>query len=124
MGMWTRSELERIAASDDLYIAPFREDHKTYGTPTWIWSVIVDGHLYVRAYNGEASRGYQAAIRQGAGRITVAGTTRDVLFAGARGAINDKIDEAYRLKYGKSPSLAPMIDERVRVTTIDILPAD
>jgi hypothetical protein len=24
----------------------------TYGTPTWIWSVAVDGALYVRAYNG------------------------------------------------------------------------
>jgi hypothetical protein len=24
----------------------------TPGTPTWIWSVVVDGQLYVRGYNG------------------------------------------------------------------------
>lgn len=85
--------------------------------------MVVDGHLYLRVYNGEASRWYQAAIRQGAGRITVAGTTRDVFFAGARGAINDQADEAYRLKSSRSPYLAAMIDKRVRVTTINILPA-
>jgi hypothetical protein len=35
------NELKRIAESDDLHIAPFREDGVTYGTLTWIWSVIV-----------------------------------------------------------------------------------
>lgn len=28
---------------------PFREDGKTYGKPTWMWAVVVDGDLYVRA---------------------------------------------------------------------------
>ena len=51
-------ELDRIAAADDLHIAPFREDGSTPGTPTWIWSVVVDGALYVRAYNGVNSRWY------------------------------------------------------------------
>jgi len=43
------------ARADDLDISPFREDGKTYGTPTWIWSVVVDGNLYVRGYNGRTS---------------------------------------------------------------------
>src|SRR6516164_1850920 len=34
------------------------------GTPTWIWSVAVDDALYVRGYNGQNSRWYQAAVRQ------------------------------------------------------------
>jgi hypothetical protein len=37
---WSPSELQRIATSDDLHISPFREDGETYGTPTWIWSVV------------------------------------------------------------------------------------
>ena len=37
---WTKEELHRIAETDDLHIAPFREDDKTYGTPTWILSLI------------------------------------------------------------------------------------
>jgi hypothetical protein len=57
---WSKDELRKIAKADDLRISPFREDGATYGTPTWIWSVAVDDALYVRAYNGEKSRWYQA----------------------------------------------------------------
>ena len=49
---WRPEELRRIAETDDLHISPFREDGVTYGTPTWIWSVVVDDGLYVRGYNG------------------------------------------------------------------------
>lgn len=122
MSTWPQSALDRIAASDDLHIAPFRDDGETYGTPTWIWSVVVDGDLYVRGYNGQNSRWYQAAIRQKAGRISVAGTTSEVAFQPIAGAINDQIDEAYRRKYSKSPYLAPMIGERARAATIKITP--
>lgn len=58
MTTWPKDELDRIAATDDLHIAPFREDGETYGRPTWIWSVVVDGNLYVRGYNGQNSRWY------------------------------------------------------------------
>ena len=56
MSTWLKKELEGIAKTDDLHISPLREDDKTYGTPTWIWSVVVGGALYVRAYNGEDER--------------------------------------------------------------------
>lgn len=61
---WSEQELGKVSLSDDLHISPFREDGVTYGTPTWIWSVVVDGALYVRGYNGQASRWYQAAVTQ------------------------------------------------------------
>jgi hypothetical protein len=61
---WKPEELRRIAETDDLHISPFREDGVTYGTPTWIWSVVVDDGLYVRGYNGQQSRWYQAATQQ------------------------------------------------------------
>src|SRR3954465_9095721 len=73
---WTKAELGKIADSDDLHVSSFREDGKTYGTPTWIWSVAVDDDLYVRAYNGQDSRWYGAAVRQKAGRIIAAGMTK------------------------------------------------
>ena len=73
---WTKDELRGITEGDDLHVAPFREDGITHGTPTWIWSVAVDGALYVRAYPGPKSRWYRAALRQRAGRISAAGTTR------------------------------------------------
>ena len=64
---WSNEELRKIAATDDLHVSPYREDGRTCGTPTWIWSVVVDNDLYVRAYNGQDSRWYAAAIRQKAG---------------------------------------------------------
>ena len=119
---WPKNTLRRIAASDDLHISPFRADGVTYGTPTWIWSVVVDDALYVRGYNGTRSRWYQAALRQKAGRISAAGTTQDVAFEPFDGAINDRIDEAYRTKYRGNPYLEPMIGQRARAATVRISP--
>ncbi|WP_263352313.1 DUF2255 family protein [Acidicapsa acidisoli] len=128
MTPWKKDELRRIAEADDLHIAPFREDGKTYGTPTWIWSVAVDDALYVRGYNGTSSRWYQAAVRQKAGRITAAGMTKEVEFGPAEGpmndGINDRIDDAYRTKYGGSPYLDPMIGKRARAATVRIMPRE
>jgi hypothetical protein len=122
MTNWTEDELGKIASANDLHVAPFREDGKTYGTPTWIWSVVVDGALYVRAYNGRSSRWHQAALRQKAGRITVAGMTKLVAFEPVEGAANDRIDDAYRVKYRDSRYLASMIGVRARSATVKISP--
>lgn len=124
MNTWSQDILHRIAESDDLHISPLREDGITYGTPTWIWSVVVDGALYVRAYNGQRSRWYQAARQQKAGRITAAGMALDVAFEPVDGAINDRIDEAYRVKYHGSAYLAPMIAAGPRSATIRVLAKD
>jgi hypothetical protein len=117
---WSKQDLRAIAAADDLHIAPFRQDGKTCGTPTWIWSVAVDDALYARAYNGLDSRWYQAAVRQKAGQITAAGMTRDVSYEPVEGAINERIDAAYRAKYASSPYLSPMISPRARAATVRI----
>lgn len=118
---WASDELDRIVEADDLKIAPFREDGKTYGTPTWIWCVSVDGELYVRAYSGRSSRWYQAAMRQLAGRIVAAGMTKDVLFESVDGPINERIDKAYQEKYRNSQYLKPMISERSRTATVRVI---
>lgn len=119
---WEQAELKAIIKADDLHISVFREDRVNYGTPTFIWCVEVAGDLYVRAYNGVQSRWYQAALKQKAGRIIAAGKTVDVSFEPVSGAINDRIDDAYRAKYSASSYLAPMISERSRDTTVRILP--
>jgi len=121
---WLKDELKKIAEADDLHISPFREDGLTYGTPTWIWSVAVDNALYVRGYNGQKSRWYQAAVRQKAGRITAAGMTKEVMFEPVSGAVNDRIDDAYRTKYRTSPYLNPMISSRARAATVKIMPRE
>jgi hypothetical protein len=80
--------------------------------------------LYVRGYNGQQSRWYQAAIRQKAGRIRAAGLTKEVVFEPVAGSLNDRIDEAYRAKYATSPYLAPMISGRARSATVSVRPQE
>jgi len=121
---WSEEELRKIANSDDLHISPYRGDGKTYGTPTWIWSVVVGEALYVRAYNGKKSRWYRAALRQKAGRITAAGMTKEVTFEPVDGPINDLIDDAYRAKYHGSLYLKPMVGARARSATVKVMPRE
>lgn len=121
---WSKDELRKIAESDDLHISPFRENGSTYGTPTWIWSVVVDDSLYVRAYNGQSSRWYQAAMRQRAGRITAGGLTKEVLFEPVSGPANDRIDDAYRAKYKDSPYLKPMLGTSARSASVRVMPRE
>ena len=122
MGSWSKDELRRVAEADDLHVSPFREDGVTYGTPTWVWSVAVDDALYVRAYHGQSSRWYRAAVRQRAGRVTAAGMMKEVTFEPVAGPVNDRIDDAYRAKYGGSPYLSPMIGARARSATVKVMP--
>jgi hypothetical protein len=119
---WSPDELAAISATDDLHVSPFREDGVTHGTPTWTWSVVVDGELYARACNGRRSRWYQAALRQGARRITAAGHPREVTFEALEGDIQDAVDAAYRAKYRTSPYLDAMIGARARAATVRITP--
>ncbi len=122
MAEWSKDELQRIAASDDLHISPFRSDGVTYGTPTWIWSVVAGNELYVRAYNGQKSSWYQAAMRQKAGRIKAGGITKEVTFERVDGPVNDLIDNAYKEKYRNSSYLAPMTGKRASSATVKIIP--
>lgn len=120
-GQFLVLELQRINEADDLKISPRRSDGVTYGTPTWIWEVVVDGSLYVRAYNGTRSSWYQSAIKQKAGRINAASMIWDVNFETVTGSINQLIDEAYRKKYSSSPYLNAMIREQAKAATIKII---
>ncbi|WP_425838545.1 DUF2255 family protein [Streptomyces fractus] len=99
MSTWDPARLRSFAAVDDLHISPFREDGVTCGTPTWIWSVVAVGDLYVRPYNGPESRWYRAAMTQRGGRIHIAGTEYPVRFDPAdpaAGSVLDAVDAAYR----------------------------
>ena len=117
---WPKNELRKIAETDRL-------THRAVPRGRCdVWYGDVDlvrcgkGDLYVRAYNGPHSRWCLAAVKQSAGRITAAGMTKEVAFEPVDGALNDRIDEAYRAKYKDSPYLKPMIGSRARSATVKI----
>lgn len=124
MSSWTADQLEALASSDDLHIAPYRPDGVTAGTPTWIWSVVVDGDLYVRAYNGTASRWHRAALQQHAGQIRAVGSPFDVAFEPVTdAAVNAMVDQAYSEKYRGSQYLPPMVGPRAGAATVRVTPS-
>lgn len=122
MSTWDAATLAAITDADDLHVSPFRADGTTYGTPTWIWSVRVGDNLYVRPYNGRRSRWYQAAIAQGAGRISAAGGTYEVAFEQAEPDVFSQVDAAYEKKYAGSSYLPPMLQDGPTTATVRISP--
>jgi hypothetical protein len=124
MDAWSKSELRKIADTDEMHVSPLRDDGVSYAAPTLIWSVVVEEAVYVRAYNGRRSRWYQAAKRRKAGRVAVGGLTKEVSFEPADGPLNDRVDHAYRTKYRDSPYLAAMISTRARSATVRVTPCE
>ncbi|OWM97648.1 hypothetical protein AY488_00790 [Corynebacterium belfantii] len=121
--MWDKNILAAIDAADDLHIAPLHPDGATHGTPTWIWSVVVDGRLYVRAWNGPRGKWYRAAIAPKAGMIRAAGSDFNVRFEPADAALTPAISAAYESKYAGSSYLPPMVAEGPASACVEILPA-
>jgi hypothetical protein len=120
--LWTPDHLKAIAETDDFHIAPYRADGNTPGTLTWIWSVVVDDAVFVRAYNGTSSRWYRSAQEQRAGRITAGGLDLEVELTPIGREQVDAIDAAYSRKYAGSAYLPPMISERTQEATVRVDP--
>ncbi|MGJ6967842.1 DUF2255 family protein [Streptosporangium sp. G11] len=109
MTTWTADELERISTADELDIAPQRRD---------------GDNLFVRSWRGSGGMWFRTAGSSRAGRVSAGGVTKDVTFAEeADPAVNDRIDAAYRSKYGHySGYVEPMVADTARATTLKLLP--
>lgn len=120
---WRSEQLQAFALADDFQVSPFYADGHTYGTPTWIWSVVVNHQLFIRAWNGPQSRWYRSAVKQQAGRIHLAEHNYTVYFAAIHDeTLNVVIDQAYRQKYAGSPYLLPMLQAGPRLATVCVAP--
>ena len=128
---WTPEQIAKFTNLNDFHVAPFHPDMKTTGTPTFIWSVVVEGDLYIRAGYGQKSRWYAAAKAQKAGKIELGGQTYDVVYEFVpekeNEALMEKIDKAYYDKYGSSDLTSTKImtektPDGPRTTTFRILP--
>jgi len=122
MTTWNNEQIDAISSTDEIHIAPYDNDGVSIRTPTRIWSVVVDGEVYVRAYNGPDSRWHQAAMTQHAGRIRAGGFEAEVTFTPVDGEIQDRIDAAYAQKYAEHTYLPPMVSDRTRGATVRVDP--
>ena len=126
MTSWTRNDLGRIGAAEELQLASFKEDG-TLRKPVTIWVVRVGDDLYVRAYRGREGAWFRHIQRRPEGRISAGGVTKDVTFVDASSdeALNNKIDAAYQSKYQRYSAtyVDPMIARQARATTLKLVPS-
>ena len=75
MTTWTKDELDKIAAADELQIASLRPD-ATLSKPVTIWVVRIGDDLYIRSYKGRGGSWFRAAQAHHAGRIRAGGVEK------------------------------------------------
>ena len=123
MAAWTSDELSKIAASEELEIAPRRGDG-TLRKPVTIWVVRHGDDLYVRSVNGRTSAWFSGIEVRHEGHVEAGGIKKDVTFVDADPAINDQIDAAYRTKYRRYAAniVNSILTPQARSTTIKLVP--
>jgi len=122
MSDWTREELDRIGAAEELQIASLRPDG-TLRPYTTIWVVRVGDELYVRSYQGRNGRWFRHALDRPEGRIRAGGVEQDVAFQGAGTGDHEAIDAAYRTKYARYAStyVEPMLTPDAVAATLRLI---
>jgi hypothetical protein len=124
MTTWTREELRKVEAAEELELASIRRDG-TVGRPVTIWVVRVGDDLYVRSWKGRDGAWFRGTQVRREGHIEAGGVGKDVAFvAEADDDINDQIDAAYRTKYRRHAArwVNPMVAAPARATTIKLVP--
>lgn len=122
--MWEGYEFDRIAAADELQIAPLRQDG-TPRNPVTTWVVSNGDNLYVRSYKGAEGAWFRGAQECHEGVVQAGGVRAEVVFAEENDpAVNDQIDAAYRTKYSHYGSryVDPMVAPQARATTLRLVP--
>ena len=120
---WSPHELERINAAHELHIAGRRTDG-TMRAWTPIWVVCADGQAYVRTWYRRDTGWFGHALRSQRARIRVPGLEAEAAVEdvgeGPAG-LRERIDTAYRDKYGISGS-SSMVEAAAAATTLRLSP--
>ena len=91
MSAWTKRELDKIAAADELEIASLRRD-STLREPVTVWVVRHGDDLYVRSVRGPTGAWFLGTKARHEGRIQAGGVEKDVTFVKADDVLKDEID--------------------------------
>jgi hypothetical protein len=123
MKTWTREELSKFGAAEEIGIAPLGRDGRLRKGAT-IWIVCLGDDLYVRSAYGRGSVWFRGARVRQEGRIRAGGVEKDVTFLDADPKLNDEIDAAYRTKYRSQGAqyVNMMVSPEARSAGLKVLP--
>ena len=121
MSAWSEEQIAALGHANSLVLTINDPSSGASTINVELGMVIAEDDLYVRAYRGQESGWYQAAIAGGQGQIEVGDESIDVVFTAADPAddgLHDEIDSAYRNKYGANAQL--VTDATARAATLRI----
>ena len=124
MPAWTKDELAMIGQAEEIDVTSHRQDGSLRNRVT-IWAVRDGDDVYVRsAVRGRRAAWYRGVEESHEGRIWAGSLARDVSFVDVDPALNDKVDAAYRAKYGRYAGriLNSCLTQDARSTTLRISP--
>ena len=123
MSEWNPTELDELAAGDELDIAPVRPDGtlRPYRT---IWVVRVRDDLYVRSWHGRGGGWFRHALQRHQGQIRAGGAERDVTFEEPEDADHRAIEDADRTEYARYARtyVEPMVSPVATAATLRLVP--
>ncbi len=125
MSAWTKRELDKIAAADELEIASLRRGG-TLREPVTVWVVRHGDDLYVRSVKGPTGAWFRGTTARHQGHIQAGDVEKDVTFVKAHDALKDEIDRAYRTKYRRYAAniVNSVLTARARSATLRLVPRE
>ncbi|HYM50230.1 MAG TPA: DUF2255 family protein [Candidatus Limnocylindrales bacterium] len=121
MKEWTAEELATIGGAEELRVAGRRDD-SGLREPVTVWSVRLGDHLYVRSVNGRGAAWFRGIQARHEGRVWAGGVEKEVRFVETDDA-NDAVDDAYKAKYARYPSIVPhILASAARAATLELVP--
>ena len=124
MATWISNELNKIGKAEELQITSLRRDG-SLRRPVTIWVVRAGDDLYVRAVYGRGSAWFRGILTRHEGHIQAGGVDKDVTFVEETDSdVNERIDAAYRLKYGgyAASIVNSTLTPEARSATIKLVP--
>jgi hypothetical protein len=125
MPAWSKEELQRIGAADELQLASLRRDGTLRPYMT-MWVVRAEDDLYVRSAYGPNNPWFRRAKASGSGRVRAGGLERDVTFAEATPGVHADIDADYHSKYDRyGPAIVgSVVGPEAEAVTIRLVPRE
>ncbi|WP_049567432.1 DUF2255 family protein [Nocardiopsis sp. SBT366] len=122
MSGWTEEQLDGIGGTGEIRITS-RGDDGELRRSRIIWVVREGDELYVRSVNGSGAAWYRGTRDHLAGHVSADGVEADVAFEDADHSLDDRIDAAYRAKYGAGSAAVDQITgPDARATTMRLVP--